>query len=905
MNVIQLNDAWEMYRLKFVIEGRVSWDNFWALKGMTFNIEKGQAVGVIGENGAGKSTLLKLIAGMLKPDRGKVKVEGRVCGLLELGAGFQTELTGKENVYLNASLFGLTQAQTDEKFDQIVEFAALGRFIHAPVKCYSQGMFVRLAFAIAIHMDPDILLIDDTLAVGDEHFQNKCIKKVFELKEQGKTIIVVTHDMNILSRLCKRTILLKEGRLIKDDLTEKVVPLYSQLEGARESVGFLEAGPLRLIFNSGRLFMNWRDELLTPHSGAYSAFRIASRWYSSLQANWQVSKDGQKKLIAKGKFYQLALTQIWRLEIVDNAINWNIEMQWQEPLQIQEGHTNILLSNEYARWFTVGEKGDFPKIDNSAKEWQEMLNADVLRGCAGAQGKQNSVKKIPALVFEQSGQDSCWSAQILNTDYFTNCRVLQFRAWSLQNNSASCSDRFIYFSGRIIVNIPNVDSYLKKLVNRFSLTAGELKLNFEKGQGILSYGERILTKGTHINTSFYAQGKRYSSHFARWQAKKIGENKLVLRGRWSNLPLEQIWELEKVARDCFTWKVIMKIDRKIEVQEQRLQFMCTEAYGHYLSDYGSAGFSDKFLEGEMDMLQRCIPDGPIGLFAQGNQFPALLLEFSQGLGEFAKIVNSDFYHKARVLRIENIAEETQAKLLPGKHVCFKIKARIEKNMQVAGELSTNMLVSQDADFKFDKGKGSIYWQDREITKGIGLYTSVCSQGRWHDSYSKALWKIKAADRKQIMAMGRWLHLPISQIWEVTLSEDNVFELTVKMKVEKEIMVERLQTNLMLSERYSHWRADKLRGVFPAFKTGVKDDWDCIYPGTRELREIIAEAEDKNLPRIMLIPQMLNLDWSLNIVNSDAYHRGRILQYLDANKKMVLPGEYPYFRGRIYVKSNDK
>ena len=166
MEQIVFNDLWGMYRIKFVVDRKPTWENFWALKGLTFKINQGEAVGIIGENGAGKSTVLKMIAGMLKPDRGHVKVLGKISGLLELGAGFQTELTGSENIYLIAGLFGSSPSQIESIYDDIVSFADIGKFINAPVKCYSQGMFVRLAFAIAINMDSDILLIDDTL-VGD------------------------------------------------------------------------------------------------------------------------------------------------------------------------------------------------------------------------------------------------------------------------------------------------------------------------------------------------------------------------------------------------------------------------------------------------------------------------------------------------------------------------------------------------------------------------------------------------------------------------------------------------------------------------------------------------------------------------------------------------------------------
>ena len=338
MAIIQFKDVWEMFKIKFVIDGRSSWENFWALKGLNFEIAKGETVGIIGENGAGKSTVLKLIAGMLRPDRGEIEVGGKVSGLLELGAGFQAELTGKENIYLIAGLFGLSKVEVEERFDRIVEFAGIGRFIHAPVKCYSQGMFVRLAFAIAIHVEPEILLIDDILAVGDEYFQRKCIGKIFEVRDQGATIVIVTHDMNMLKRLCSRAIFLKDGRVIKDDLPDKVIPLYTQAVGVKEGVEVLEDEFLTAVFNNGRLFLNWQDKTLTPSPGAYAALYIGGKWYNSSQADWEVKREGGNKLVATGKFYQLMLTQTWKLELSANhEIKWDIEIVIDEPLEIQDG----------------------------------------------------------------------------------------------------------------------------------------------------------------------------------------------------------------------------------------------------------------------------------------------------------------------------------------------------------------------------------------------------------------------------------------------------------------------------------------------------------------------------------------------------------------------------------------
>lgn len=277
MPIIKFKDVWEMYRIKFIIEGKASWENFWALQEINFSMEKGELLGIIGENGSGKSTILRLIAGMLKPDRGGIEVAGSVSGLLELGAGFQIELTDRENISLQCELFGLRVDQAKERFQQIIDFAEIGKFINAPVKCYSQGMFVRLAFAIAVHMDSDIFLVDDTLSVGDEYFQKKCIKEIFKIKQRGKTVIIVTHDMAMLQKLCARTIFLKRGMLIKDEETAKAVSFYSQTVGSPKGIAIIERNRFSLVFNNGKLLLNWDGKLITPSSEVairYSGYRV-------------------------------------------------------------------------------------------------------------------------------------------------------------------------------------------------------------------------------------------------------------------------------------------------------------------------------------------------------------------------------------------------------------------------------------------------------------------------------------------------------------------------------------------------------------------------------------------------------------------------------------------------------
>ena len=199
---------------------------FYALRNITFQISKGDSVAVIGHNGAGKSTLLNLVTGVAVPDEGTVKVNGRVAALLELGAGFHPDLVGQENVYLNAALLGFTKKRTDELFDQIVEFAGIGDFIQEPLRTYSTGMAVRLAFSIAIHLDPEILIIDEVLGVGDAAFQAKCFEKILDFRRSGKTILCVSHATAMLYQLCRRAIWLDHGEIVMDGEIQSVVAAY-------------------------------------------------------------------------------------------------------------------------------------------------------------------------------------------------------------------------------------------------------------------------------------------------------------------------------------------------------------------------------------------------------------------------------------------------------------------------------------------------------------------------------------------------------------------------------------------------------------------------------------------------------------------------------------------------------
>ena len=196
------------------------------LKDIDLDIKKGETVALIGTNGSGKSTLLKLMTKIIYPTKGKIEVNGKLTSLLELGAGFHPDFTGRENIYFNASIFGLTAKEIDRRIPDIIEFSELGELIDTPVRTYSSGMYMRLAFSVAINVDAEILLIDEILAVGDQHYQGKCFKKLHELKEAGKTIVIVSHDMKSVKDLCDRAVWIYEGRIRLDGATDKVIDEY-------------------------------------------------------------------------------------------------------------------------------------------------------------------------------------------------------------------------------------------------------------------------------------------------------------------------------------------------------------------------------------------------------------------------------------------------------------------------------------------------------------------------------------------------------------------------------------------------------------------------------------------------------------------------------------------------------
>ncbi len=269
-NAIEIKNISKMYKLYNKNSDRFKealgltkekcYHEHYALKDVSFNVKKGETVGIIGTNGSGKSTILKIITGVLQPTRGEVNVDGRISALLELGAGFNMEYTGIENVYLNGTMMGFKKEEIDERLNSILQFADIGDFVNQPVKTYSSGMFVRLAFAVAINIDPEILIVDEALSVGDVFFQVKCYHKFEEFKKMGKTILFVSHDLGSISKYCDRVVLLNKGLKIDEGEPKEIVDEYKQILVKQEQK--LDVDKPQEVFQQNEDEKEWKSNLL-------------------------------------------------------------------------------------------------------------------------------------------------------------------------------------------------------------------------------------------------------------------------------------------------------------------------------------------------------------------------------------------------------------------------------------------------------------------------------------------------------------------------------------------------------------------------------------------------------------------------------------------------------------------
>ncbi|MCM8784036.1 MAG: ABC transporter ATP-binding protein [Candidatus Omnitrophica bacterium] len=654
MKVIELKDVWEKYRIKYIEEGKVFWEDFWTLKGINLGIEKGETLAIIGENGVGKTTLLKLIAGLITPDRGEIKVEGKVSALLEPGLGFHPELTGRENIYLSASLFGLKKENIDSLFEEICDFASLGKFIYSPLKYYSQGMFVRLSFSIAVHLFPDILLIDEILTVGDIGFQKKCISKLFELKNKGLTLILVTQDLALAKMLAKRGVFLRKGEIVEDGSIEKVISSYIEsikreeiVEKKEEKKEVISYNRLKLISEEGRIKIFWEGRELTCDNGLYTAIYIEDKWYHSFDFPIKVKKINEKTLQIITDYPPLSLKEYIKINILtEKEIFLEIEMELEEETLLSNFDIRLEVASFYQFWMTNEEEGCF-----SGKFVNEIIPVRLRNHRAkelGLKGKEG----FPNFIFSINNIDN-WLSSIYKRKENSEKIVLQFSKIIPRRNQKSLPGRYNFFSGRIILD---KDLVKEQTVSLFYplLKKEDLEFIFAEGRGKIFGENKEITTGLGMYTSFRVKGIWYDSSLALWEIRRKNSKEIEVLGNWFYIPVSQFWKISLLDNQKILWRVETEISEKADLELEQISLMFISEYKNWIAqDVYRGNFLEEFSE-DYDILPfRFFYGRANELKSSGQNLPLLIFRDLNKDNSFRAVVgNSDNLYKARLFQFQ-------------------------------------------------------------------------------------------------------------------------------------------------------------------------------------------------------------------------------------------------------------
>lgn len=679
---IELNNVFERYDIEIIIDGKPVRESFLALQDITFTVKKGESIAVVGPNGSGKSTLLRLIAGLLKPEKGEVKVNGRVGSLLDLTAGFHPELTGRDNLLLNASLYNFSRDEFNLKYEQILQFADIGKFINVPVRCYSQGMYVRLAFSLAIHVDPDILLIDDCLAVGDDNFRMKSIDKALELKSQNKTIIFVTHDFGLARQLCARGIYLKESKIIKDSDVEAALSCYLQpsvvgkgvykyiearaqeeeekrileekrrileLERRKQGETLYCGSDLKLVIAPGKVKLFYNEKELTANYGLQTLFNLYGNDVGSSSANWKIRKMSEKKVVCF--------------------------IKWPKPRSIFQVWTWQILKDEVVEWEVLSQSRDHPHIENERVELFLRVSGGVLnKNILGNKSRVIICGEGPGLRFETLRDDQisgvATDEEGLLRPYFLTVNYRQGAA------TQSGRVRWKYFSGRFYtsaVDMPS-DSIIQEPCR---LSSGRTSLEFKEGICRIYNNDIELTTGLGAYTSLYSKGIWYDSKQALWQVtyKDMVNRNIRVEGTWPWLPVSQIWEITKKDENNITFRFVMKVLKRIRIDMQETVIMLSNNYDKWSTGPEKKNFLEEYTCD--DLFRLCLwaarADGGTAVSLHSDNLPTVI--FSPKAMDKHRIIVENAAHieggPSRVLHCLRSNKDGQTYFDPGEYEFFE------------------------------------------------------------------------------------------------------------------------------------------------------------------------------------------------------------------------------------------
>jgi len=439
--------------LRLLTVRRLGYQSNEALSDLTFNVYRGECFGIIGANGSGKSTLLRILSGVTQPSSGTVRFGGSVGALLDLGAGFHSEMSGRENIYLGASLHGLTHEQIQAAEEEIIAFSELGDFIDQPIFAYSSGMLVRLGFSVAIAIKPDILVLDEILAVGDESFRRKSFKAIKEVRESGKTVVLVSHDAGQVASFCDRAMLLSRGKAVLIANAPTAIRFYLQTAEGTGATDYLECGGLSVAVKQGRTLLFYRGTPITQGYGIYSSMLTASGWMDVLGDLWQTERLDDKSLRSTKVIDHLSMSLAWTVRVLsETEVAVELTANLGKPFGIDRYHASILLDPAYTRWSADDGAGLFPNIEVASHGWTHV-NAKPLHSTWIA-ASADEAADFPEVRFSVTTESENFTSTVLNTDYQLGSRVLQHLRRNNEPSGTWPPGIRTLFAGKVQIRLP-------------------------------------------------------------------------------------------------------------------------------------------------------------------------------------------------------------------------------------------------------------------------------------------------------------------------------------------------------------------------------------------------------------------------------------------------------------------
>lgn len=625
-----------------------------ALHDISFAVEPGEAVGIIGANGSGKSTLLKLLAGVSVPTTGCVNIHGRVASLLELGAGFHPLLTGRENIYLNARILGMAPGQVNQVFDQIVAFSGIEEFLDNPVNTYSSGMFVRLGFAVAVHTNPDVFLVDEVLSVGDEEFQRKCRTRIGELREQGKTIVFVSHDLGIVNSLCSRVVLLSKGRMVVRESPKATIDFYLRQIGRDIGIHTFSDGPLEAIQCHGRVSLFKHQREVSAPTAFQMQLNSMGQNHESSSGDWVVERREPNRCVARGRMSRLPVTLHWDIRIENGRVIWKAGMECEREVDLSSIELGCFLPPAYGQWMYNDAFGLFPNILPGDLSWTPVVSWDV--SCREAAMLPGEDSHQPPLLAQLESPNPFFSFDFFNSDYVTGARVLHAvaRFPATESTFAAGRHELLTLTLDLSLSSENIRERVQTRIDARerlrTLVAGALTAQFDGGRLRILHGDEALTSFLHFYASMLFGNMWNDSTALHWQPPMREGQRIVVTGESRRFPYAQTWEIEMVPEGVAI-RIMLHVKDPMDVDEYHASLVLRSEYSHWETEHERGAYPD-FTQGLEDWRHANRIYAP-GRYARALSYslPSTILRVKADDIEFRMTaINTGYYENARVLQ---------------------------------------------------------------------------------------------------------------------------------------------------------------------------------------------------------------------------------------------------------------